>query len=228
MKKIILLSLMAILVMRNACAQEFIDREFTITKNISFVIMNGQAFPVDAATNKATITNWNFGADGNTAVLKLDLPEIREQVASDMEYTWSGKNLHLIKALEQGNNVYTITRVNSNPIPCAFLMEMPKDGQKIWVAMISEQNDNTRCVSDIHSGMTRLAVESKCKELGFSRFEFVRNDGNMKVYELQWLDMKKKQHWFGREDYHYEVTNDKTYGSFWFDANDKLVKWLMP
>ena len=76
--------------------------------------------------------------------------------------------------------------------------------------------------------MTRLAVESKCKELGFSRFEFKGNDNNMKVYNLLWLDMKKKQHWFGREDYHYEVTNDKTYGYFWFDANDKLVKWLMP
>ena len=79
-----------------------------------------------------------------------------------------------------------------------------------------------------HAGMTRLAVESKCKEVGFSRFEFTRNDGNMKVYSLLWLDMQKKQHWFGREDYHYELTNDKNYGSFWFDANDKLVKWVKP
>ena len=209
-------------------AQEYIDREFTITKNISFLIMNGEAFPCDAATNKATITNWNFGADGNTAVLKLDLPEVRELVASDMEFTWSGKNLHIIKALDKGNNVYIITRVNSSPIQCASLMEITKDGQKVWVAMIPEQNDNTRCISDVHAGMTRLAVESKCKEVGFSRFEFTRNDGNMKVYSLLWLDMKKKQDWFGREDYHYELTNDKNYGSFWFDANDKLVKWVMP
>ena len=145
-----------------------------------------------------------------------------------MEYTWSGKNLHVIKKKEQGCDVYAISRVSRNPIPCAFLMEVQKDNSKVWVVMIPTQDDNTRCVSDVHAGMTRLAVESKCKELGLSNFKFVRNDNKMKVYELQWIDMKKKQHWFGREDYYYELTNDKTYGSFWFDANDKLVKWLMP
>lgn len=230
MKKLLLFAALFTLAVNIVRAQEYIDREFGLTRNISFVIMNGKAYPVDVATSKATLSNWNFGAEGNTAVLTLDLPEIRKQMGSNdnMEYAWSGKNLHIIKKKENGGDVYAITRVRSNPVSCAFLMQVPKNGKFVWVAMISPQDDNTRCISDVHAGMTRLAVESKCKELGFSRFEFARNDNNLKVYNLLWLDMQKKQHWFGREDYHYEVTNDKTYGSFWFDANDKLVKWLMP
>lgn len=230
MKKLLFFATLFTLAVSTVRAQEYIDREFTLVKNISFVILNGKAYPVDVNTNKATLTNWNFGAEGNTTVLTLDLPEIRKQMGTNnnMEYAWSGKNLHIIKKKENGGDVYAITRVRNNPLSCAFLMQVPKDGKLVWVAMISPQDDNTRCISDVHAGMTRLAVESKCKELGFSRFEFSGNDNNMKVYNLLWLDMKKKQHWFGREDYHYEVTNDKTYGYFWFDANDKLVKWLMP
>ena len=230
MKRILFLATLLSVFISTVRAQEYIDREFTLVKNISFVILNGKPYPVDATTNKATLTNWNFGAEGNTAVLTLDLPEIRKQMGTDnnMEYAWSGKNLHIIKKKENGGEVYAITRVRNSPIACAYLMQVPKDGKLLWVAMISPQDDNTRCISDVHAGMTRMAVESKCKELGFSRFEFKGNDNNMKVYNLLWLDMKKKQHWFGREDYHYEVTNDKTYGYFWFDANDKLVKWLMP
>ena len=231
MKKLILLAMLVTMGVSTACAQEYVDRDFTITKNISVFILNGKPYRLDEKTHKATLRIYNFGDQGNTVVLTLDLPSVREADPSvdNMEYTWSGKNLHVIKKKENGGDVYAITRVNRSPLMCASLMEVVLDnGSRVWAPMIPEQNDNTRCISDIHSGMTRLAVESKCKELGFSQFKFVRNDGNMKVYELQWLDMQKKQHWFGREDYHYEVSNDKTYGSFWFDSNDKLVKWLMP
>ena len=220
MRKLILLTILVTMGMSTAWAQEYIDRDFTITKNISVFILNGKPYRLDEKTHKATLRIYNF-----------DLPSVREADPSvdNMEYTWSGKNLHVIKQKENGGDVYAITRVNRSPLMCASLMEVVlANGSRVWAPMIPEQNDNTRCISDIHSGMTRLAVESKCKELGFSQFKFVRNDGNMKVYELQWLDMQKKQHWFGREDYHYEVSNDKTYGSFWFDGNDKLVKWLMP
>ena len=231
MKKILLVTTLFTLAMNTLHAQEYVDRNFKITKNIAGVMLNGGQYPVDEKNHKATLEIVNFGDQGNTAILTIDLPSVREADPSvdNMEYAWSGKNLHVVKKKENGGDVYAIMRISRNPIMCGSLIEVKKnDGTSVWVALISPQNDNTRCISDIHAGMTRLAVESKCKELGLSQFKFVRNDGNMKVYELQWLDMQKKQHWFGREDYHYEVTNDKTYGSFWFDANDKLVKWLMP
>ncbi len=230
MKKLLLLTTFVTLAMSTVQAQEYVDRNFKITKNIAGVMLPGAQSPVDEKTHKATLEIVNFGEQGNTVILTLDLPSVRAVDPSiNMEYTWSGKNLHVVKKKENGGDVYAIMRINRNPVICGSFIEVKKnDGTSAWVAQIADASDKTLCISDIHAGMTRLAVESKCKELGLSQFKFVRNDGNMKVYELQWLDMQKKQHWFGREDYHYEVTNDKTYGSFWFDTNDKLVKWLLP
>lgn len=231
MKKILLFTTLITLAISTLQAQEYIDRNFTITKNIGIFIINGQNFRIDENTHKATLQVVNFGDQGNTAILTLDLPSVREADPSvkNMEYAWSGKTLHVVKKKENGGDVYAIMRISNSATMCASLVEVKKpDGTTAWGVVIFPQDDNTRCISDVHAGMTRLAVENKCRELGLSQFKFVRNDGNMKVYELQWLDMKKKQHWFGREDYHYEMTNDKTYGSFWFDANDKLVKWLLP
>ena len=61
-----------------------------------------------------------------------------------------------------------------------------------------------------------------------SQFIFARKEENLKVYTLKWLDVQKRYYWFGLNDYNYELTNDKTYGYFWFNANDKLVKWILP
>lgn len=39
--------------------------------------------------------------------------------------------------------------------------------------------------------------------------------------------MQKRYYWFGEDDYNYELTNDKEYGRFCFDASGKLVKWII-
>lgn len=206
-------------------AQEYMDRDLTMTENITGVMLPTSNSKVDPKTDKATLRVINFGGEGNTIIITLDVKSVKEYDPTiNMEFAWSGKDLHLVKQNQNGGVAYAIIRGSSTM--CGALIKVPAgNGQYAWVAQIG--GANTRCISDIHLGMNRLAVESKCKELGLSQFKFVRNDGALKVYQLQWLDMKKKRDWFGPEDYHYEVTNDKAYGTFWFDANDKLVKWLL-
>lgn len=222
-----LTSLLLATVVSSASAQEYMDRNLKMAEPLTVLMIPSGNFPTDPKTDKATLQVVNFGGDGNTISLSLDIKAVKDADPTvNMEYTWSGKNLHLVKKNEAGGGVsYSVIR--GSKTLCGALMKVPKgDGTFAWAAQIMT-GEGTQTISDVHVGMNRLAVESKCRELGLSQFKFVRQEGNLKLYQLQWLDMKKKRDWFGTEDYHYEMTNDRPYGSFWFDENDKLVKWLL-
>jgi hypothetical protein len=68
-------------------------------------------------------------------------------------------------------------------------------------------------------------VESVFSDLGGSQFKFTGNSGNLKVYSLLWLRNVKRYN-PSHTDYKYALRNDETYADFYFDAQDKLVKWL--
>lgn len=233
-KSLLLLSL--ILSVCHAIAQEYMDRNMTITENISMVSLgDGEMIAVNPQTNKATIEVVNFGGYGNTVFLRLYMPEalaeikdsgtnIDALVKDHFEYSWSGKDIHLVKHTENNQIVFCVMRGTTTL--CATLAKTNTSKGLIWSAMI-DSSKSSGTVDDLHVGMNRFAVEKISKELGLSRFEFARNDGNLKVYALKWLNMEQKRHGLGREDYHYQVNNDLVYGEFWFDTNDNLVKWLL-
>ena len=121
MKKSILL-LYLILSVCQAIAQEYLDRNITISENISMVSLgDGEMIPVNPQTNKATIEVVNFGGFGNTIFLRLYMPEALAEIKESgnsidalvkdyFEYSWSGKDIHLVKHIENNQIVYCVMR----------------------------------------------------------------------------------------------------------------------
>ena len=225
MKKNLIMAIMALFFVTNLSAQEYIDRNFVITKPFFALVLLDETYPTSGTCKLEVV---NFGEIGNTIIMTLDLPEAKKELKElkkeIVEYAWTGKNVHLIKTSDERGVMYSIIRGNTI---CGILIKSEnaeKQGvREPWIAGIKSTEG---CISDLHAGMTRFAVEQKTKEVGLSRFEFVKNDGNMKVYTMKWLDMQKRYNWFGRS--YSSFTNDKNYGYFWFNANDKLVKWIFP
>ncbi len=198
----------------------FLDTNYKVTKPLSCVIFNGDPTATDPSRHKVTFEIINFGNDGNTVICTLELGQdgIDAGVGSNATFSWSGKNLHVLPGYGGGAGMLAVLRGSKD---CAGLMV--KDGK--WGLMINT-GSNTYTISDFKKGMTRAEVESVVGQLGMSQFKFTRNSGNLKVYSLFWLDQKKRYNYFGT-DYHYEMRNDKKYGDFYFDAQGKLVKWLL-
>lgn len=117
-------------------------------------------------------------------------------------------------------DIYAICRGSvEKPIICAVLAT--KDGKtRCSIYKTAE----SMVFNDFYKGMPKSAVEEYASKIGTSRFVFMGNKGGLKCYSLKFLDMKKEYNIFG--DYHYEANNNKDYCYFYFDANNKLVKWI--
>jgi hypothetical protein len=223
------LIMMALLLSVNAIAQRdatidaamkltkggrFLDANYKITKPLFAVILNGgDAKPADESVHKVSFEIFNFGTEGNTVLMTLDLGK-----DGSTTFSWSGQNLHVVPGYDGGAGMLAVLR-GSTTCGAAGV------AQGKWMAMINNRS-NTYTISDLKKGMTRAQVEEVVGQLGMSQFKFTRNSGNLKVYSLFWLDQKKQYNFFGT-DYHYELRNDKKYGDFYFDTQGKLVKWLL-
>jgi hypothetical protein len=192
---------------------KFLDANYKITKPLFALVANGDNVPADEAKHKVTFEVINFGTEGNTVLVTLDLGE-----DGSATYSWSGPNLHVVPGYDGGSGMLAILR--GSTICGGVGVAKGK-----WMAMVNT-GSNTYTISDFKKGMTRAEVESIVGQLGLSQFKFTRKNGNLNVYSLLWLDQKKQYNFFGT-DYHYELRNDKKYGDFYFDAQGKLVKWLL-
>lgn len=192
---------------------KFLDANYKVTKPLFAAILNGETSPADASKHKVTFEIVNFGTEGNTVLMTLDLG-----ADGSTTFSWSGKNLHVVPGYGDGAGMLAIQR---GATTCGALAT----AQGKWMVMVNT-GSNTYTISDFKKGMTQAQVEAVVGQLGMSQFKFTRNSGNLKVYSLFWLDQKKQYNFFGT-DYHYEMRNDKKYGDFYFDAQGKLVKWLL-
>lgn len=200
----------------------FIDADYKVSKNLYGIVLDGVAYPTGEFQVKATLEIINFGTQGNTILMQLDLgsvlgPQVLGANKRYVTFSWSGKNVHCGPGYDSGAGILAIVRGNTI---CGYLA----NGEGKWIAA-ANTGGTTYTISDLKKGMT-IAEVQKAWNLNYSQFKFVRNSGKLKVYSLLWLDQKKKYDIFG--DYHYVLTNDKTYGEFYFDSNGKLVKWFLP
>ena len=192
---------------------KFLDTNYKITKPLTAALVKGQKVPANASKHKVNFEIMNFGSDGNTVLITLDLGEEGIFTAS-----WSGKNVHVLPGYDSGMGMLGVLR-GSNICGTVGVQK----GE--WYAIVN-MDSNLGTIGNLKKGMTRSEVENvACGELNMSQFKFTRNSGNLKVYSLFWLGQNKQYNFFGT-DYHYELRNDKKYGDFYFDAQGKLVKWL--
>ena len=200
-----------------------IKTNFTIAKNILGTVYNDKYIAAPEApsgkANKATLECIDMGTMGKTIILDQDIPVIKQKDPKlSTTYSWSGSEIRLFRQIENGHTQYIVLRGQT---PCGGLMQN-EDG---WICFISTAA-GSRTISGIKKGMSRLAVENECSSLGFSKFKYAGTSGGLKIYTLQWLDMKKRYNFYGT-NYHYEMNNNKEYARFYFNAQDKLVKWIL-
>ena len=191
---------------------KFLEGNFKVTKPLFALTLNGKTLNADQSKHKVTLEVIDFGVEGNTVLMTLDLAD-----QGKYTYTWSGNQVKLAPGYDNGVGLLTVLRGNTT---CGIVGV--KEGN--WLAILL-QGGKTYTISDFKKGMTRSEVEDLCSELGLSQFKFTRNSGKLKVYSLFWLDMQKRDRLFG--DYYYEMRNDKKYGDFYFDEQGKLVKWFL-
>lgn len=180
---------------------------------IDIISVSGKAAQIDPSKNFISLEIIDFENEGKTVLMHLNVPEINQNAT----LSWSGKNVKLAAGISNGDKIVTLLRGTT---PCATLMVRKAENKRLGLILSSKG-----AISNFSRGMLRSEVEKECATLGLSQFKFTRNSGKYKVYSLFWLDMQKQYDLFG--DYHYNMRNDKKWGEFYFDSQDRLMKWFL-
>lgn len=200
----------------------YVQGAFTCTVPLYGVSVFGNGAGVDPKKDKATIEVIPFGELGYTIILKADGPTF-DTLQNPLYYSFSGKNKRLQTISEAGAQGFLVMDGT------AVLAGLIKVKQGWMMSLENEmQNDVNGVINyDFHKGMTVEEVKAHTDEIGGALLQKRGVQGNYTVYSLLWLDIKKQYDGFGRNNYHYNATNDKEYIRFYFDAKGKLAKWIM-
>jgi len=197
----------------------YLDRNYKLTKSLGGIQLgDDNLIPITPpkSSGKAVLEVISFGAAGNTILIDWEISEGTERL--NKTYSWSGSDVHLVPSYEGGTGSFVVMRGRT---VCGGLV---KNNGK-WILII-RAGDAERTVSNLRRGMTPAEVESVFSDLGGSQFKYTADSGNMKVYSLLWFRNVKRYN-PSRTDYKYALRNDEKYADFYFDAQGKLVKWIM-
>lgn len=206
--------------------ENYVQGAFTCTVPLYGVNIFGNGAGIDPKKDKATIEVIPFGELGYTIILKADGPTfdtLQKATGHPLYYSFSGKNKRLQTISEADAQGFVVM---SGAAGLAGLVKV-KQG---WMMVLDNemQNDGSGVINyDFHKGMTLAEVKAHTDEIGGAQFQKRGVQGNYTVYSLLWLDIKKQYDGFGRNNYHYNATNDKEYIRLYFDAKGKLAKWIM-
>lgn len=230
MKKnlLVLMALVGTTHMVNAQQNEYIDRNFSMT-NKPFNLLQLPGTKVFIAKGTANIEVMDFGTQGKTIVLTFECPDLTEAAKEEgtdaktlTYFSWSGKKVHLAKNINNGIVTYVIMRGTLQNMACgAAYQEGVENGPML---LIKNDNGSGTLNYDVHKGMSRAELEPKVNMWGM-KFEHTRNSGNLRVWTVKWLSIDKVYDLWG-DVRNFELNNDAKYADFYFDANDRLVKWF--
>lgn len=227
MKKTFFAALAVTLCALNLHAQNtFITTNFSIpTQKITACAFNGT--PIECDDASASFKWFCFDEGQRTAIISIDWPTFLSQYqvgkphVKKLEFSYTGKNLKLVKSVEGSDVYYCIMRGNTM---CGVFANITKNGQKVWRAAINF-GENYYLIDDVYLGMNLDELkEITSRDLKYSKMKFIGNDGGNKVYELTWLGERDKYVDLSGTT-HSELHFDEPNGRFWFDAQGRLVKW---
>lgn len=180
--------------------------------------------------DKATVSfKWICFDDGQrTAIINMDWPWFLTQYqqgkphVKKLNFSYSGKNLRLVKSLENnGDLMYIIMRGETM---CGVVANVNYEGKKVWRVAVNFGGE-CHVIDDIYLGMNIDELKDLTSStLKYSSVKFLYNEGTNKVYDVLWLGMRDTYKDFSGTQ-HAEVHATEPYGRFWFDASGKLVKW---
>lgn len=172
--------------------------------------------------------HWQCFDDGQrTAIIHIDWPEFLEQYkqgrpnAKELEFSYSGKQLHLMKHSQGGKSGYVVLR---DKTVLAGIVPFENKGKMITAVQINT-TENCHLIDDIYLGMNVDELKDlTSRTMKHSSVKFLYKEGTNKVYDVLWLGMRDTYKDFEGTQ-HAEVHAKEPYGRFWFDASGKLVKW---
>lgn len=137
------------------------------------------------------------------------------------EWSWSSRNITVLEQKSGGTIGYGVADGNTNV--AAVIPNMKKNGKTYNFVVL---NGGGNQLTGLRQGMhiddvarhiqaeipgTRVVITGK-KRNGLTEYVLL-SFGEKKVYDVT-------------GDYHYQLTNDEPYFTFWTDSKDKLVKWF--
>ena len=228
MKKIMFSVLVTTMLTLGARAQQFVTTSMDLPEQpmATFAINSSQNTIVSEGA-KVTFHWQCFDEGQRTAIIHIDWPEFLEQYkqgrpnAKELEFSYSGKQLHLMKGSRDGGNYYMVAR---DKTMLAMIAKMEVKGQMVTCVQINT-TENCYAIDDIYLGMNVDELKDlTSRTMKYSSVKFLYNEGTNKVYDVLWLGMRDTYKDLEGTQ-HAEIHAKEPYGRFWFDASGKLVKW---
>ena len=97
---------------RLAAGGLFVDKNFKIKAPISVSNLLGTTYKSNPSNVSATLEVMNFGTSGNTVLLTIDSTEEPDNKTMGT-FSWSGKDVHVAPAKDQGAEFFAILRGNT-------------------------------------------------------------------------------------------------------------------
>ncbi|MBQ8805750.1 MAG: hypothetical protein IJZ68_04650 [Bacteroidaceae bacterium] len=178
--------------------------------------LKGNTIKLDPKTDRITLEVMDFGDLGSTYVVNMEANSVKESLGEmyNLCASWSGNNFRMM--YQDGG--YFVVDGKAQGFAVAFVFTNV-DGKK---ALIVNFVNNDNAVTDIRKGMTMAELTQKTSGLQ-CKSEFSHKSGELDVYSFKIPSMKEV--WNGHK-YISQVTK-KEYGQFYFDAQNKLVKWII-
>ncbi|MBR0115888.1 MAG: hypothetical protein IJM04_01265 [Prevotella sp.] len=225
MKQLLLAALLFIanLLPLQAQKQEYVTQSFKLPPTtLSRVLFDGNNWKADNA--KFSLTWICFDSGQRTCIVELDWPFFLNEMKKTkpyqkkVQFSWSGKDLRLVKQSDgKGNHGYIISK---NGVELGGLVAVMVNGVSKWCFGYTTNKD-TPAMTDIWTGMNIDEFKDiTAAEVAGSSVKFLCKNGNMNVYQLLWLGESGTEQ---KRNLHL----NKEWGRFWFDASGKLVKWYM-
>lgn len=164
---------------------------------------------------RVTLEVMDFGSKGQTFYLYEHL------IAADnmkLHMSWSGSRYRMMKQVSGDTEVYLLADGRTGKQLLAY-MNVKTDGKLVTMVNLLS---NDGLLSDIYKGMTVTELNSAISSLGSMNAELKEShkEGNLTVHACKIANL--------RENLNGTVSaTKKDYGHFYFDAQGKLVKWII-
>ena len=159
-----------------------------------------------------------------TAILTCDIDwkALGFEESVPVDWSWSSKTVEVVKQEENGCQQYGI--IDGGKGVAAVFKGFKNDDGKAYnlVFLYGGGNQLAGLRQGMHIDDVARQLQTECP--GTRVIITGNQDNGLKEYVLQWFGEKKVYDVTG--DYHYQLTNDEPYFTFWTDSKDKLVKWF--
>ena len=159
-----------------------------------------------------------------TAILTCDIDwkALGADENAPIDWSWSGKTVEVVQQEDNGCKSYAIMDGNKGVAVLLYGFKNEKGKAYNVVFLYGGGNQLTGLRQGMHIDDLARTVQS---EIPGTRMVITgRTENGLKEYVLQSFGERKVYDVTG--DYHYQLTNDEPYFTFWTDSKDKLVKWF--